>query len=359
MKLAFMGTPEFAVPFLQALHCAGHELAAVYTQPPRPRGRGLSELASPVSQAAQALGLPVYSPKTLRDAAEQARFQALAVDAAIIVAYGLLLPEAVLNAPRLGCYNAHASLLPRWRGAAPVQRAIAAGDTETGLVIMRMDKGLDTGPILCAQAAAGGRRAPARPFMIKMPIGADMTAGELFSALAAKGAELTVQAVAALADGQTGLQAQAAEGVTYAHKITKEETRINWHQPAEQVHKHICSLSPFPGAWCEMILAGKRERVKILASHCADKAIDAAARQQGLIKPAAANSRAAALEAEKAARVKAQTAGTNQVQAAKTVPYLAVQCAKGAVLLTQLQKAGGKVLAAGDFLRGAIIESIH
>jgi len=357
MKLAFMGTPEFAVPFLQALHRAGHEIAAVYTQPPRQGGRrGLSKVASPVSQAAQALGLPVYCPRTLREEAEQARFQALAVDAAIIVAYGLLLPEAILNAPHLGCYNAHASLLPRWRGAAPVQRAIAAGDKKTGLVIMRMDKGLDTGPILCAKSAG---RHGLRPFIDKMPINADMTAGELFAALATKGAELMVQAVAALANGQTGLLPQPAAGISYAHKIAKEETRINWQQPAEQVHKHICSLSPFPGAWCEMILAGKRERVKILASHCADKTEEAAARQQGLMRPAAANSRAAASAAKKAARVKVQGAGANQAQAAKTVPYLAVQCAEGVVLLTRLQKAGSKVLAAGDFLRGAIIESIR
>jgi len=342
MKLAFMGTPEFAVPFLQALHKAGHEIAAVYSQPPRPRGRGLQAIASPVSRAAQALSLPIYSPKTLRNAAEQARFQALAVDAAIIVAYGLLLPEPILNAPALGCYNAHASLLPRWRGAAPVQRAIAAGDTETGLVIMRMDKGLDTGPILCAQAAAGGsgQSAPARPFMIKMPIGADAIAGELFSALAAQGAELMAQAIAALAGGRTGLQAQPAAGVTYAHKIEKEETRINWQQPAAQVHKHICSLSPFPGAWCEMIIAGKVERVKILASHCADKTEEAAARQQGLIMRPGADS-------------------AHKIQAPKAAAGLAVQCAQGTVLLTRLQKAGGKELPARDFLRGALVQAIY
>jgi len=350
MRLAFMGTPEFAVPFLQALHEAGHEIAAVYTQPPRQSGRrGLEEKPSPVHHAAISLGLPVRTPKTLRDAEEQKYFIELNLDTAIVVAYGLLLPEAILNAPRLGCYNAHGSLLPRWRGAAPIQRAIEAGDSETGIVIMRMDKGLDTGPILCAEAADGRKM----PFIHRLPIGADMTAGEAFTALAADGAKLMARAVEMLESGDFSLMPQAEEGASYAHKIEKTETRIRWDMPATQAHRHICSLSPAPGAWCEMEFATagtvKRERVKILASHIPDAEELAAAEKAGLLvlKPDSADK------------------GSKRdifAPTGKKADFLAVKCGdpdKGSLLfLTKLQKAGGKTLPAKDFLCGAEILGI-
>jgi len=339
-----MGTPEFAVPFLQALHKAGHEIAAVYTRAPKQSGRrGLSLQPSAVHQAAQALGLPVFTPKTLRDSTEQERFAALKLDAAVIVAYGLLLPAPILNAPRFGCYNGHASLLPRWRGAAPVQRAIEAGDKETGLCIMRMDEGLDTGPILCR-----GRPAAAEPLIYRLSLGANMTAGEALAALAANGAELMAQALAALAAGDFSLQPQPQDGISYAHKIDKQELRLNWQQPAAALQQKICAFAPFPGAWCEMRFAGrgggKWERVKILGAHLPAEAELREAEAQGLIrlKPAAAEAAAAAAIADSAAEIPQKAA------------YLAAECGDGRLLLlTELQKAGGKVLPAEDFLRGS------
>lgn len=345
LRLAFMGTPEFSVPFLRALHQAGHEIAAVYTQPPRQSGRrGLSETPSPVQKAALALGLSVFTPKTLRDKEAQAQFAALNLDAAIVVAYGLLLPEAVLEAPRLGCYNAHGSLLPRWRGAAPVQRAIEAGDTETGLMIMRMDKGLDTGPILSADETADSA------FVHKLPIEADMTAGELFAAMAKAGAALMVQAAQRLESGKFCLLPQTEQGACYAQKIEKHETRIGWQKTAQAAHQHIRALSPAPGAWCEMQFAAaergkasQTERVKILASHLPSAAELAAARERGiaLFQPGAES----AAETRKAA-------------------VLAVQCggeaggAANMLFLTKLQKAGGTALPAAEFLRRQRIERI-
>ena len=244
MRLAFMGTPAFAVPTLQALVAAGHEVAAVYSQPPRPAGRGQKLRPSPVQQIAEALGLPVRTPLTLRDADTQAGFAGLALDAAVVVAYGLILPGPVLAAPRLGCLNLHGSLLPRWRGAAPVQRAIMAGDSETGVCAMMMDAGLDTGPVLACRTT---------------PIGRDETAGELAERLAALGAPLMVEALAGLAEGRLAPVPQATEGVTYAHKIDKAEALIDWTQPAPVVHARIRGLSPSPGAFT--LLEGGRLKV--------------------------------------------------------------------------------------------------
>jgi len=306
LRLAFMGTPEFSVPVLNALVAAGHEIAVVYSRPPRPAGRrGLDLIKSPVQREAEKLGLPVHTPVTLRNTEEQFRFKAFSLDAAVVVAYGLLLPEEVLRAPRHGCFNAHASLLPRWRGAAPVQRAIMAGDDETGMMIMQMDAGLDTGPVAMVKKTA---------------IDQDITAGALHDRLSLIGAGLMVRAMADLEQGSLILVPQSEGGVTYAQKITKEETRIDWDRPAMAVHKHICGLSPFPGAWCEMEIAGRRKRVKVLETRlfagCMDKACH--------FDP----------------------------------QFLTVSCRDGAVLLTRLQKAGGKPLDAQEFMRGAAVTAV-
>ncbi len=237
LRIIFMGTPDFAVPTLRALAEAGHEIAAAYTQPPRPAGRrGLELTPSPVQREAERLGIAVRCPTSLRTKAEQDAFLTLDADIAVVVAYGLLLPQAVLDAPRFGCFNGHASLLPRWRGAAPVNRAIMAGDTETGMMVMKMDDGLDTGPV--AMTA-------------RLPIGPNMTAGELHDRLSVAGAALMVDAVAALEAGSLTLAPQPEVGATYARKIEKAETRVDWSAPAAEVHNHIRGLSPFPGAWCE------------------------------------------------------------------------------------------------------------
>ena len=300
MRIIFMGTPAFAVPTLGALHAAGHEIVACYTQPPRPAGRrGLKPRKSPVHEAAEALGIAVRPPASLRSAGEQAAFAALDADAAVVVAYGLLLPRPVLEGTRLGCFNGHASLLPRWRGAAPIHRAIMAGDTETGMMVMKMDEGLDTGPVALTARVA---------------IGPDMTGGELHDLLAGTGAALMVEAMAALEAGTLELAPQPGQGVTYAAKIDKGETRIDWSRPAGDVHNHIRGLSPFPGAWCEMRLGGRWERVRILGSTRAD--------------------------------------GTGAAGALLEGAPVTVACGKGAVRLTRLQKAGGKPLDADIFARG-------
>ena len=251
LRIIFMGTPEFSVPALLALVAAGHDIVACYTQPPRPAGRGMELRKSAVHLAAEDNAIPVLHPSSLRDKVEQERFSGLDADLAVVVAYGLILPLPVLMAPRLGCFNIHASLLPRWRGAAPIQRAIMAGDTETGITIMKMDEGLDTGDMALRHA---------------LPIAPDMTASELHDALSDIGGTLIVQAVAALQAGTLTLAPQPDVGVTYAAKIDKAESRIDWTQPADTVHNHIRGLSPFPGAWCEMEFQGRRERVKVLAS---------------------------------------------------------------------------------------------
>ncbi len=251
LRIVFMGTPHFSVPTLSELIAAGHEIVAVYSQPPRPAGRGMAETKSPVHQFAEAAGIPVYTPKSLKTPEAQAAFRAHEADVAVVVAYGLLLPQAILDAPREGCFNCHASLLPRWRGAAPIQRAIMAGDRETGAMVMKMDIGLDTGPVCLAE---------------RMPIGPDMTAGALHDALSLAGAQLIVRAMAALERGSLTLTPQPSEGVTYAAKIDKAEAKINFDAPAAGVHNLVRGLSPFPGAWFEMTLGGKTERVKVLAS---------------------------------------------------------------------------------------------
>jgi len=239
-----MGTPDFAVPTLAELIGASHEIACVYTRAPRRKGRGLPEDKSPVHKFAQNAGLPVRTPPSLRDAEEQAAFAALDSDAAIIVAYGLLLPKPILAAPRLGCFNLHASLLPRWRGAAPIQRAIMACDEQTGVMVMRMEEGLDTGPVLMAERMTIGRK----------------TYGEVRDELARLGADLMGRALAAMEQGGAAETPQAAEGVTYARKIEKSETRIDWAKPASLVDCHIRGLSPAPGAWFE----AKGERIRVL-----------------------------------------------------------------------------------------------
>lgn len=300
LRVVFMGTPEFSAATLRALIEAGHEIAAVYSQPPRPAGRrGLELTRSPVHLVAEEAGIEVRVPRSLKDESEQKAFRALKADIAVVVAYGLLLPKPVLEGTRLGAYNGHASLLPRWRGAAPIQRAIMAGDTETGIMVMKMDEGLDTGPVAMTH---------------KVAIGPDMTAGELHDTLMKTGAALMVEALAALEKGKLTLTPQAEEGATYATKISKEETRIDWARPAAEVHNHIRGLSPFPGAWCEMAVGDKQERVKLLRSSLAS-----GAGQPGEILD----------------------------------HQLAIACGEGAVQLTEVQRAGGKAMDAQSFLRGA------
>jgi len=249
LKLVFMGTPDFAVPVLAGLIDAGHTIAAVFAQPARQAGRGLEARPTPVARFAAARGLDVLTPVSLKNAQDQARLAALAADAAIVVAYGLILPKAALEAPRLGCFNLHASLLPRWRGAAPIQRAIMAGDTETGVAVMRMDEGLDTGPVCLTESVA---------------IAAGTTAGELHDELSASGARLMVDAMARLEAGTLTCRAQATEGVTYAAKIDKAEARIDFSRPAQEVLALIHGLSPSPGAWTMLPDDGRAARVKIL-----------------------------------------------------------------------------------------------
>jgi len=244
LRLAFLGTPDFAVPTLAELIAQGHDIAAVYSQPPRPKGRGMALEPGPVHKFAQSAKLPVRTPLSLKDADEQAAFAALNLDAAVVVAYGLLLPKAILEAPKLGCFNLHGSLLPRWRGAAPIQRAVMAGDAETGVMVMRMDEGLDTGPVLMAE---------------RVPVGAK-TSGELADELSRLGADLMVRALGALERSAVTPQPQNEDGVTYARKILKEEARIDWSLPAHDIDCQIRGLSPFPGAWTEV----NGERLKIL-----------------------------------------------------------------------------------------------
>ncbi|GMB81027.1 methionyl-tRNA formyltransferase [Shinella zoogloeoides] len=306
LRIIFMGTPDFSVPTLEALADAGHEIVAVYSQPPRPAGRrGLELVKSPVHQAAERRGIPVFTPVNFRAEEDREAFRAHGADVAVVVAYGLLLPEAILTGTRLGCYNGHASLLPRWRGAAPIQRAIMAGDDETGMMVMKMDKGLDTGPVA---------------LMRRVAIGENMTAGALHDALMQAGGALMAEAMGRLEAGGLPLTPQAEEGVLYAAKIDKAETRIDFSKPAKDVHNHIRGLSPFPGAWFELPIAGKPERVKVLASERAG---------EGVSKPA----------------------GT------VLDDRLTIACGKGAVRLVRLQKAGGKPLDAADFLRGTPVSA--
>jgi len=309
LRVIFMGTPEFSVPTLRAIAGAGHEVAAVYTQPPRAAGRcGLELTPSPVQGEAERLGIEVRTPTSLKGEAEQAAFRALGADVAVVVAYGLLLPKAVLDAPRLACINGHASLLPRWRGAAPIQRAIMAGDAETGMMVMRMEEGLDTGPVGLVEKCA---------------IEPDMTAGELHDRLMGIGAALIVEALAVLERNTLTFAPQTAEGVTYARKIDKSETRVDWTRPAVEVHNHIRGLSPFPGAWCEIDIGGRQERLKLLRSTLSDR----------LSRPEDLGESGGILD-----------------------DRLTVACGTGAVRLVEVQRAGGRPAAASEFLRGAKIE---
>jgi len=298
MRIVFMGTPDFAVPALQALLKVGHDIVAVYTQPPRAAGRGMALRKSPVHEAAEAAGLTVLTPEKLKSKEDQARFAAFEADAAVVVAYGIILPEPVLEATKRGLFNIHASLLPRWRGAAPINRAVMAGDPETGVAIMRVTEGLDAGPVCLVE---------------RVKIGPEMTAGELHDALAPLGAELMVKALAALENGTLQCRAQHDEAATYAPKLDNKETRINWRLLARDVHDRIRGLSPFPGAWFEIDQGGKRERVKALGS------------------------------------VVAEGEG-----APGTVldDRLTVACGEGAVRLTAVQRAGRKPVSAEAFLRG-------
>jgi methionyl-tRNA formyltransferase len=299
LDIVFMGTPDFSVPVLDAVLAAGHRVVAVYSQPPRPAGRrGLAEVRSPVHRRAEALRLPVRTPKNFKSETDQAEFTALKADAAVVVAYGLLLPAAVLNAPRLGCFNVHASKLPRWRGAAPIQRAIMAGDTVTAVNIMRMDAGLDTGPVCLGR---------------DVPIDPAMTAGELHDKLSQLGAELMVEALAQLEAGTLEAIPQPPDGVTYAAKIDKRETRIDFNAPARKVADHIRGLSPFPGAWFEATLGGKPERIKVLRA-----ATDASGGEPGILLD----------------------------------DGLTIACGEGAIRIEELQRAGKQPMGASEFLRG-------
>ena len=244
LRLAFMGTPDFAVPTLAELIAQGHDIAAVYSQPPRPKGRGYEEEPSPIAKLALAHGLPLRTPVSLKNGEAQSEFAALDLDATIVAAYGLILPKPILDAPRLGCFNLHGSLLPRWRGAAPIQRAIMAGDEETGVMVMQMEEGLDTGPVLMAERSPIGRK----------------TAGELTGELARLGADLMARALSALERGSVAATPQSGEGVTYAKKILKEEARIEWTKSAAEIDCLIRGLSPTPGAWTE----ANGERLRIL-----------------------------------------------------------------------------------------------
>jgi methionyl-tRNA formyltransferase len=299
LRLIFMGTPDFAVPTLLELAAHGHEIAAVYTRAAKPAGRGMKLQLSPVEQEAQRLKLPVLTPKTLKTEQALAEFRAHGADAAVVVAYGMILPQAILDAPKLGCFNLHASLLPRWRGAAPINRAIMAGDAETGIMVMKMDIGLDTGDVAMAERIAITDR---------------MTASDLHDALSPLGAGLMVRAMAALEHGTLQLTKQPDDGVTYAAKIDKAEARIDWNKPAHEVLRHIHGLSPFPGAWCA--IAGEGEppaRLKILRCEPAD----------GVGEPGAVLD-----------------------------DRLTIACGAGAIRIVDLQRAGKAPMKAADFLRG-------
>jgi methionyl-tRNA formyltransferase len=301
LRIAFMGSPGIALGVLEALIAAGHEIACVYSQPPRPAGRGQKLMPTPVHAFAEARGLAVRTPKSLKKADEQAAFAALNLDAAVVVAYGLILPQPILDAPRLGCLNMHASILPRWRGAAPIQRAIMAGDTETGVDAMMMEAGLDTGPVLSS---------------LRTPITPDDTAGTLHDRLASLAADLAPRALAGLADGSLKPVPQPGDGMTYAAKITAADQKIDWTRPAADVDCQIRGLAPAPGAWCEADLGQGHIRLKVLFSELTN-----------LWNPA--------------------PPGTLLDE------HLAVACGDGrAVRLLKLQKPGGKPLGARDFLSG-------
>ncbi|MDD1535707.1 MULTISPECIES: methionyl-tRNA formyltransferase [unclassified Bradyrhizobium] len=300
LRLIFMGTPDFSVPTLLELVAHGHEIVAVYTRAPKPGGRrGLQLQPTPVEEAARKLGVPVLTPKTLKTQEALDEFSAFEADAAVVVAYGMILPQAILDAPKLGCYNLHASLLPRWRGAAPINRAIMAGDAESGVMVMKMDVGLDTGDVAMAE---------------RLAITDNMTAAELHDRLSRLGADLMVRAMAALDRGGLQLRKQSEDGVTYAAKIDKAEARIDWRKPAHEVLRHIHGLSPFPGAWAEL----ENARVKILRCQLA----------QGAGEPGAVLG-----------------------------DHLTVACGEGAIRIVELQREGKGRMQAADFLRGVPLKA--
>jgi methionyl-tRNA formyltransferase len=298
LRLVFMGTPDFAVPTLCEIVGRGHGVVALYTRAPKPKGRGMELGPSPVEREARRFGLPVLTPKTLRTSEAEAEFRALGADCAVVVAYGLILPKPILDAVPLGAFNLHASLLPRWRGAAPINRAIMEGDPETGVTVMNMAEGLDTGPIAMTE---------------RIPIAPDATAGEVHDRLARLGADLMARALAAIDRGSLTLTPQPDEGVTYAAKIDNEETRIDWIKPAKRVHDHIRGLSPFPGAWFELPIGRKAARIKVLRSTLREAT--------GL-------------------------PGTVLDE------HLTVACGEGAVRILGLQRAGRQAMNVDEFLRG-------
>ncbi|MCZ8182627.1 MAG: methionyl-tRNA formyltransferase [Beijerinckiaceae bacterium] len=303
LRVVFMGTPDFAVPTLTEIIGQGHDVVAVYTRAPAPGGRrGLDLVESPVHRCANGFGIPVLTPKSLRNAEAQAAFAAHESDVAVVVAYGLLLPKPVLDAPTLGCLNLHGSLLPRWRGAAPIHRAIMAGDRETGVMVMQMDEGLDTGPVAMVERIA---------------IGPDMTTGQLHDRMRVIGADLMARALAALERGSLGFQAQAETGVTYAHKISKAECRIDFTASSQSVHNQIRGLFPFPGAYLELDWGAGPKRIKI-----------------GRARPVAGKGEA----------------GTVLDDA------LTFACGEGAVQLLEVQPAGKGMMSATEFLRGAAVK---
>jgi methionyl-tRNA formyltransferase len=298
LRLIFMGTPEFSVPTLLELVAHGHEIAAVYTRAAKPAGRGMKLQPTPVEREARRLGIPVETPATLKTPEALEAFRAFDADAAVVVAYGMILPQAVLDTPKLGCFNLHASLLPRWRGAAPINRAIMAGDAETGAMVMKMDAGLDTGDVAMAERTA---------------ITDTMTAADLHDALARLGGDLMVRAIGALERGKLQLTRQSEQGVTYAAKIDKAEARIDWSRAARAVLRHIHGLSPFPGAWCEMPIEGQPMRVKILRGALAEGA---------------------------------------GVAGQLLDDHLTFACGEGALRILELQRAGKAPMKAEEFLRG-------
>ncbi|TFV74719.1 methionyl-tRNA formyltransferase [Bradyrhizobium frederickii] len=300
LRLIFMGTPDFSVPTLLELVAHGHEIVAVYTRAPKPGGRrGLQLQPTPVEEAARKLGVPVLTPKTLKTQEALDEFRAFEADAAVVVAYGMILPQAILDAPKLGCYNLHASLLPRWRGAAPINRAIMAGDAESGVMVMKMDVGLDTGDVAMAE---------------RLAITDNMTTADLHDRLSRLGADLMVRAMAALDRGGLQLKKQSEDGVTYAAKIDKAEARIDWRKPAREVLRHIHGLSPFPGAWAEL----ENARVKILRCELA----------QGAGEPGAVLD-----------------------------DQLTIACGDGAIRIIELQREGKGRMQAADFLRGVPLKA--
>lgn len=304
LRLIFMGTPDFSVPTLLELVAHGHEIVAVYTRAPKPGGRrGLQLQPTPVEEAARKLGVPVLTPKTLKTPEALEEFRGFDADAAVVVAYGMILPQAILDAPKLGCYNLHASLLPRWRGAAPINRAIMAGDAESGVMVMKMDVGLDTGDVAMAE---------------RLAISDTMTALDLHDRLSRLGADLMVRAMAALARGGLQLKKQSEDGVTYAAKIDKAEARIDWTKPAREVLRHIHGLSPFPGAWAELAGVEENARVKIL---------------------------------------RCELAKGSGAPGAVLDDQLTIACGEGAIRILELQREGKARMQAADFLRGVPLKT--